>query len=70
MKSEYIPKLDRTEDLDANDTQFYQEMMGMHCWATEIGRVEILHKISILYLNTRPIRDKDTWIRPYIFLCS
>ena len=31
-----------------NDIQFYQEMMGMLRWATELGRVDILHEISIL----------------------
>ena len=33
---------------DADETQYYQELIGMARWGTEIGRVGILHELSIL----------------------
>ena len=48
MTSGYVPELDTSDELNAEDTQFYQELIGMLRWATEIGRVDILHEISIL----------------------
>ena len=48
MTAGYVPELDISDELNAEDTQFYQELIGMLRWATEIGRVDILHEISIL----------------------
>jgi hypothetical protein len=48
MMGAYTPELDGTPELDAKDTQFYQELNGILRWATEIGRVDILHEASIL----------------------
>jgi hypothetical protein len=48
MTSAYIPELDGTPELDEKDTQYFQELIGMLRWATEIGRVDILHEVSIL----------------------
>ena len=39
MVSKYIPELDGTPELDAKDTQYFQELIGMARWGTEIGRV-------------------------------
>ena len=36
MDSNYIPELDASPKLDANDTTFYQEIIGMLRWAIEI----------------------------------
>lgn len=44
----YVPELDVTEELGTDDIRFYQEMIGMLRWATELGRVDILQEISIL----------------------
>ena len=44
MTSSYYPKLDDTPELESGDVQFYQEMMGMLRWATEIGKVKLLTK--------------------------
>ena len=41
-RTRYIP---RTE---CRDIIMYQEMIGMLQWATELGRVDILHEISLL----------------------
>ena len=48
MQSSFVPELDQTPELSADDTTLYQEMIGMLRWATELGRVDILHEISIL----------------------
>ena len=48
MTAGYVSELDISDELNAEDTQFYQELIGMLRWATEIGRVDILHEISIL----------------------
>ena len=48
MVASYSPELDGTPELDAKETQFYQELMGVLRWGTEIGRVDILHEISLL----------------------
>jgi len=39
---------DDSPELNAEDTQWYQELMGILRWATECGRVDILTEISLL----------------------
>jgi hypothetical protein len=48
MQASYSPELDGTLELDADGTHFYQELIGMLRWATELGRTDILHEVSIL----------------------
>ena len=48
MMGAYTPELDGTPELDKRDTQFFQELIGILRWATEIGRVDILHEVSLL----------------------
>ena len=48
MLSSFIPELDDSEELDPGDLQFFQEMIGMLRWATELGRVDILIEVSLL----------------------
>ena len=48
MSSSYIPELDKTAELEAKEITFYQELIGILRWATELGCVDILHEISIL----------------------
>jgi len=48
MTSGYVPELDMSNELDANDTQFSQELVGMLRWATELGRIDIFHEVSVL----------------------
>ena len=40
--------LDVTEELSEQDTTFFQELIGVLRWATEIGRVDILLEVSLL----------------------
>jgi hypothetical protein len=48
MNTTYSPELDVTEELDEGDTTFFQELIGILRWATEIGRVDILLEVSLL----------------------
>ena len=48
MMSAFVPELDGTPELEPDDHRFFQEMIGMLRWATELGRVDVLHKVSQL----------------------
>ncbi|MEM7003142.1 MAG: Ty1/Copia family ribonuclease HI, partial [Pseudomonadota bacterium] len=48
MSSAFVPELDGTAELDSDRLTLYQELIGVLRWATEIGRVDILHEVSIL----------------------
>jgi hypothetical protein len=37
-----------TEELNADDMTYFQELIGVVCWATEIRRVDILLEVSLL----------------------
>jgi hypothetical protein len=48
MVSNYLPELDGTPELEPEDLQYFQELIGMLRWAAELGHVDILHEVSIL----------------------
>jgi hypothetical protein len=48
MVQSYLPELDGSPELPPDDHQFYQELIGMLRWATEIGRVDVLHETSLM----------------------
>jgi hypothetical protein len=48
MNITYTPEMDMTEELDENDVTYFQELIGVLRWATEIGRVDILLEVSLL----------------------
>ena len=48
MVSSFVPELDGTPELEPDDHRFYQEMIGMLRWATELGRVDVLYEVSLL----------------------
>ena len=48
MDGTFIPELDETPELDSTNVKFYQELIGILRWATELGRADILHEVSIL----------------------
>ena len=48
MSGDYRPEVDGTAELDGSGITTYQELIGELRWATEIGRVDILHEVSIL----------------------
>ena len=49
MVSSFVPELDGTPELGPDDHRFFQEMIGMLIWATELGQVDVLHEVSLLY---------------------
>jgi hypothetical protein len=48
MSNLYTPELDVTTKLNKEDVAFYQELVGVLQWATEIGRVNILLEVALL----------------------
>ncbi|CAJ1967966.1 unnamed protein product [Cylindrotheca closterium] len=48
MNSDYTPELDVSSELNAHDHTYFQELIGVLRWATEIGRVDILLEVSLL----------------------
>ena len=48
MNSTYSLELDFTEELNENDVTFFQQLIGVLRWATEIGRVDILLEVELL----------------------
>ena len=44
----YHPEMDDTNELSPSEVTMYQELIGMVRWATEIGRVDVLHEVAIL----------------------
>ena len=48
MTSDFVPEMDTSEELEPNDITFFQELIGILRWATEIGRVDILTELSML----------------------
>jgi hypothetical protein len=48
MNNSYTPELDVTEELSSDDVTFFQELIGVLRWATEIGRVDILLEVLLL----------------------
>jgi hypothetical protein len=48
MNITYSPELDVTTELNEEDTTYFQELIGVLRWATEIGRVDILLEVSLL----------------------
>ena len=42
------PELDQSPELTPDDVTKYQELIGIVRWATEIGRVDVVHEVSIL----------------------
>ena len=55
LASSYIPELDSSSELDPDDLTFYQEMIGMPRWATELGRADIawnIHTVPVPGLSS------------------
>jgi len=48
MSTGYEPELDGSPELNDADHTYYQELIGILRWATELGRVDILMEISLL----------------------
>lgn len=48
LSSGYRPELDTTRELDAKRANYYQGLIGVLRWACELGRVDILHPVSLM----------------------
>ena len=48
MSTNYQPEMDGSPELGPEDHKYYQELIGIMRWATELGRVDILLEISLL----------------------
>jgi hypothetical protein len=47
MSTDYLPKLDTTDELKSDGVQYYQELIGILWWAVELGRVGILLETAL-----------------------
>ena len=54
--SGYHSDLDDSTELDANDTRFCQEMVGMLRWAVQLGRIDINLDVSLMSSHTKNSR--------------
>ena len=48
MNITYAPESDVTVELDGDDIMYFQELIGVLRWATEIARIDILLEVSLL----------------------
>ena len=48
LSSGYRPELDTSPELKTEGLQRYQELIGILCWAVELGRVDILLETSLM----------------------
>ena len=48
MLYDYRQELDAISELDAKNITMFQELIGDLIWSKEIGRVDILHEVSML----------------------
>ena len=48
LPPDYHPELDTSNELKADGTQYYQELIGVLRWAVELGRVDILLETALL----------------------
>ena len=48
MEQLCLPDMDTSKKLDTTGVQYYQYLIGILCWATELGWVNLLHGVSIL----------------------
>ena len=67
MTRSFVPELDVTKELGPDGIQFYQEMIGMLRWETELGTTDLLHDISILLQYQAAPREGKTGDILHIF---
>ena len=49
--------MDESDELDSEETTFYQKAIGMLRWAVEIGRIDILFEVSIMSSHVAASRE-------------
>jgi hypothetical protein len=45
----YKPELDKSPELDPTRANFYQSQIGILRWCVELGRIDIITEVSMLY---------------------
>jgi hypothetical protein len=48
LSSNYLLELDFSRELDANETNYYQGLIGVLRWIVELGRIDIIVPVSLL----------------------
>jgi hypothetical protein len=49
IPTDYRPELDISPELgNQMALQYYQQLIGVLCWMCEIGRIDLLHEVSIM----------------------
>ena len=52
MLSKYCPEIDASDELvDAELAAYYQSLIGIMCWAVELGQVDIICEVSMMALH-------------------
>ena len=67
ISSGYRPESDESVDLNENDTQYFQELIGILRWSTEIGRVDILTEVAMISSHQACPRQGHMDKIPHIF---
>jgi hypothetical protein len=49
LRSDYRPELETSSELKSDGMQTYQELIGVLQWAVELGRVDILLEVALMY---------------------
>jgi len=70
MHSDYRPELDVTPLLNAQQANYYQELIGILRWAVELGRIDIHTQITMLssYLVQPRVGHLDAVFRIFAYL--
>jgi hypothetical protein len=58
IPTDYRPELDVSPELVDQMASRYQQLIGVLRWMCEIGRIDLLHEVSIMSQHL-----KDTWRR-------
>ena len=68
--SGYEPELDTSDELNAEDANFYQHLIGVLHWIVELGRVDVIAEMSMLasYLCNPREGHMDTALHLYSWL--
>ena len=56
--SGYEAELDTSEELNAEDSNYYQHLVGVAHWIVELGRIDIITEVSVLSSYLANPRDE------------
>ena len=72
VPTSYRPELDVSEELNAEMTSRYRQLVGILRWAVELGRVDIYHEVALLsqYLAAPWVGHLETLYHVFAYLKS